>query len=163
MQDSRSQPEVSRARRRVSSRLDASAFDLLTLSPMFFLHQNKAAAIRILRSRLMDRCRQIRNDEIQAQRRSSIRGTSKSDRVRTYNHQQVSPLYKTSFFFLSRLARVPSRTERLMVLSLTRRLLPPSSLLFSGSSDGSSNQSFGFIDIRRTRRDRTGDDPHGAG
>ncbi|KAL7417470.1 hypothetical protein BDY24DRAFT_375024 [Mrakia frigida] len=50
--------------------------------------ENKSAAIVILRSRLMDLRRQARNDAIQAQRKSSIRGTSKSDRIRTYNHQQ---------------------------------------------------------------------------
>lgn len=90
MQESRSQAEVSRPRHVVFS-APRSSFVRLAHRPARFLRpQNKVLATKIIRSRLLEQRRQARNDEIQAQRKSTIRGTSKSDRIRTYNHQQVS-------------------------------------------------------------------------
>ncbi|CDZ96803.1 Glycosyl transferase, family 8-glycogenin [Phaffia rhodozyma] len=50
--------------------------------------ENKAKAIKVLRSRLLDRARQERASDIQQSRRAQIKGTGKGDRIRTYNVQQ---------------------------------------------------------------------------
>jgi len=55
-------------------------------------HQNKASAWRILRARLYDR--KLNEDAMKkrAMRKSLIKGTDRSDKIRTYNYVQVCSL-----------------------------------------------------------------------
>ena len=51
-------------------------------------HKNKAKAIKILRSRLLDRFQAEQEAEQTAQRRSMVKSGDRSDKIRTYNYPQ---------------------------------------------------------------------------
>ena len=55
-------------------------------------HQNKASAWRILRARLYDRKLNEEAVKRRAMRKSLIKGTDRSDKIRTYNYVQVCSL-----------------------------------------------------------------------
>ena len=51
-------------------------------------HKNKAKAMKILRSRLLDQERQKQADEMAAERKSQVGSGDRSERIRTYNYPQ---------------------------------------------------------------------------
>lgn len=51
-------------------------------------HKNKAKAMKILRSRLLDAQRQEQEQELAAQRKSQVGSGDRSERIRTYNYPQ---------------------------------------------------------------------------
>lgn len=51
--------------------------------------QNRAKAYRVLRARLLDRKLQAEQDERRSVRRTQVRGTDRSEKIRTYNFPQV--------------------------------------------------------------------------
>ncbi len=51
-------------------------------------HKNKAKALKILRSRLLEKARQEQHQEIAASRRSMVGSGDRSERIRTYNFPQ---------------------------------------------------------------------------
>lgn len=61
--------------------------------------QNRAKAYRVLRARLLDRKLQAEQDERRSVRRTQVRGTDRSEKIRTYNFPQVR--FVSSFFLLS--------------------------------------------------------------
>ncbi|TKA53561.1 hypothetical protein B0A53_03852 [Rhodotorula sp. CCFEE 5036] len=51
-------------------------------------HENRAKAYRVLRARLLDRKLQAEQDERRSVRRTQVRGTDRSEKIRTYNFPQ---------------------------------------------------------------------------
>lgn len=51
--------------------------------------QNRTKAYRVLRARLLDRRLQAEQDERRSVRRTQVRGTDRSEKIRTYNFPQV--------------------------------------------------------------------------
>jgi peptide chain release factor 1 len=51
-------------------------------------HKNKAKALKILRSRLLEKAREEQHQEIAASRRSMVGSGDRSERIRTYNFPQ---------------------------------------------------------------------------
>lgn len=82
---------------------------------MWTLFQNRTKAYKVLRARLMDRKLNIEMEERRSVRRTQVRGSDRSDKIRTYNFPQV----RRSFQFCD-------------VLLLMSRLY------FVGSNNGSS-------------------------
>jgi len=88
MQDSRSQHEVS------SGRALPSFQDLLKTArspPPLSPPQNRDKAYRVLRSRLLDRRLTAEMEERRDVRRNQVKGTDRSEKIRTYNFKDVSP------------------------------------------------------------------------
>jgi len=51
-------------------------------------HKNKAKALKVLRSRLLDLKQQEQHDKISADRKSQVGSGDRSERIRTYNFPQ---------------------------------------------------------------------------
>jgi peptide chain release factor 1 len=51
-------------------------------------HKNKAKALKVLRSRLLDQMIQEQNDQRSQERRSQVGSGDRSERIRTYNFPQ---------------------------------------------------------------------------
>jgi peptide chain release factor 1 len=56
-------------------------------------HENRDKAYRVLRSRLLDRRLTAEMEERRDVRRNQVKGTDRSEKIRTYNFKDVSHLF----------------------------------------------------------------------